>query len=282
MTNPGINGQFTPNIANVPNLSNTPNSGKPVHLTVCGIVGVVFGAPGVLLSFIPIVNNFAAILGFIGVILAVIAMISTFRGRKSGKAVSIVAAVLSVLAIVITLAMQSATVKAIDDAMNGTGTSQSGSSSGKDSKTTTGGDSKSDDGSSKDTAASTGEQDMEGDVDSGNYHIKLVSLTKTGTDYEGKPTAVLTYELTNNKNENSNYFDYSVKAFQNGRQLETAIFSQAPEGYDAGSSMTELQPGGMTTITEGYVLEDDSPVSIEVDGTLDVSGAKVTHTFTLQ
>jgi hypothetical protein len=30
-------------------------------LTVCGIVGVVFGALGFVLSFIPIINNIAAI-----------------------------------------------------------------------------------------------------------------------------------------------------------------------------------------------------------------------------
>ncbi len=41
----------------------------------------------------------------------------TFRGKKRGKVLSIVAAVLSVLAIVITLAMQSAASKAIDDSI---------------------------------------------------------------------------------------------------------------------------------------------------------------------
>lgn len=62
---------------------------------------MVFGALGLVLSFIPIVNNIAAILGFIGVILAIIAIVGTFRGKKRGKVLSIVAAVLSVLAIVI-------------------------------------------------------------------------------------------------------------------------------------------------------------------------------------
>ena len=66
-------------------------------LTVCGIVGVVFGALGFVLSFIPIINNIAAIFGFIGVILAIVALVGTFRGKKRGKALAIVAAVLSVL-----------------------------------------------------------------------------------------------------------------------------------------------------------------------------------------
>ena len=236
--------------------------------TVCGIVGTVFGGLGVLLSFIPIVNNFAAILGAVGVVLAVIALVGTFRGKKHGKALAVVAAALSVLAIVITLAMQAATVKAIDDALGTDSTSFQ---------------TQQDDADSSDAAeAAAGEQDMEGDVDSGNYHVKLVSLAKQGADYEGKPAAVLTFELTNNKTENSNFMDYTVKAFQNGKSLESAIFMDTPEGYDAGSSMTELQPGATGTVTLGYVLEDDSPVTVEVDGTLDMSGAKVTHVFDLQ
>ena len=241
--------------------------------TVCGIVGTVFGGLGVLLSFIPIVNNFAAILGAVGVVLAVIALVGTFRGKKHGKALAVVAAALSVLAIVITLAMQAATVKAIDDALGTDSTSSQTQQDDADSSDAT------DDAAAD---ASAGEQDMEGDVDSGNYHVKLVSLAKQGADYEGKPAAVLTFELTNNKTENSNFMDYMVKAFQNGKELESAIFMDAPEGYDAGSSMTELQPGATGTVTLGYVLEDDSPVTVEVDGTLDMSGAKVTHVFDLQ
>ena len=47
-----------------------PPQPQHLHTTICGIAAVVFGALGLVLSFIPIVNNIAAILGFIGVILA--------------------------------------------------------------------------------------------------------------------------------------------------------------------------------------------------------------------
>ena len=50
-----------------------PPQPQHLHTTICGIAAVVFGALGLVLSFIPIVNNIAAILGFIGVILAIIA-----------------------------------------------------------------------------------------------------------------------------------------------------------------------------------------------------------------
>ena len=63
----------------------TPAQDTPKGTTICGIVGVVFGALGLVLSFIPIVNNIAAILGAIGVVLAIIAWWGTFRGKKAGK-----------------------------------------------------------------------------------------------------------------------------------------------------------------------------------------------------
>ena len=53
----------------------TSAQGTPKGTTICGIVGVVFGALGLVLSFIPIVNNIAAILGAIGVVLAIIGLI---------------------------------------------------------------------------------------------------------------------------------------------------------------------------------------------------------------
>lgn len=86
------------------------------------------------------------------------------------------------------------------------------------------------------------------------------------------------------KTENSNMFDVNVTAFQNGHQLDTAIYSdQTPEGYDENSSTNALQPGATGTVTLGYVLEDETnPVTVEVSGTLDMSGQKVTHEFALQ
>ena len=67
----------------------TSAQGTPKGTTICGIVGVVFGALGLVLSFIPIVNNIAAILGAIGVVLAIIAMVGTFRGKKAGSLLNI-------------------------------------------------------------------------------------------------------------------------------------------------------------------------------------------------
>ena len=242
-----------------------PPQPQHLHTTICGIAAVVFGALGLVLRFIPIVNNIAAILGFIGVILAIIAIVGTFRGKKRGKVLSIVAAVLSVLAIVITLAMQSAASKAIDDSIKeskGIDTSQSSSSksAGKSSD------------ASKSKASeqkAQGEQDLEGDIE--GAHVKIVSAVKSVNDYNGKPTALVTYEWTNNTSKNNSF---ATLAHPN-------VFHQ-PEGYDANSYLAQAQPGTAATVTLGYVLQDDSPITVYVTSFLSTDqDTKVTHAFTL-
>ena len=202
-----------------------PPQPQHLHTTICGIAAVVFGALGLVLSFIPIVNNIAAILGFIGVILAIIAIVGTFRGKKRGKVLSIVAAVLSVLAIVITLAMQSAASKAIDDSIKeskGIDTSQSSSSksAGKSSD------------ASKSKASeqkAQGEQDLEGDIE--GAHVKIVSAVKSVNDYNGKPTALVTYEWTNNTSKNNSFATLATRTCSrtapNWRRQYTSISLKA-------------------------------------------------------
>ena len=244
-----------------------PVADKPRHLTVCGVVGVVFGALGTLLSFIPIVNNLAAIMGVIGVVLAVIGLVGTLRGRRTGKGVAIAAAVLSVLTIVITLAMQAATVKAIDDAFDDATTTQTQQPA---------------DGDASDAAKteSAGVQDMEGDLE--HLHVKIVSAVRSGNDYEGHPTVLVTYEWTNDSDENGSFASLAVpQVFQNGVALDAAVYMDSPGGYDANSYMTTLQPGASGTVTLGYVLNDDSAVTVEVTDFLSWGDAKVSHTFDL-
>lgn len=239
---------------------------EPKHTTVCGIIAVVFGALGLVLSFIPIINNLAAILGGIGVVLAVVALVGTFRGRKRGKALSVVAAVLCVAAIAITLSMQSAASKAIDDSLKeskGIATSQS-------------------QGASAPASAAAKTQNGEGDVE--GAHVKIVSAVKSGNDYEGHPTVLVTFAWTNATSKNNSFASLlHAQAFQNGGELATAIYMEQPEGYDGNSYMAEAQPNGGGTVTLGYVLKDDSPVTVEVSPFLALNDeSKVTHEFTLQ
>ena len=205
-------------------------------------------------------NNFAAVLGAIGAVLGIVAMVGTLRGRKRGKALSIVATVLCVLAVVITLVMQSATSKAIDDSVK---------------------QSKGVDTSQQSEAKSAGEQDTEGDIE--GAHVKIVSAVKSANDYNGKPTVLVTYEWTNTTAKNNSFAVLAhPQAFQNGKALETAIYMDSPEGYDSGSYLAEVQPKANATVTLGYVLSDESPVTVDVTALISTdSTTKVIHTFNL-
>ncbi|WP_272945341.1 DUF5067 domain-containing protein [Bifidobacterium bohemicum] len=76
--------------------------------------------------------------------------------------------------------------------------------------------------------------------------------------------------------------DTTAKAFQDGQELATAIYSQAPQGYDAQSPLAQLQPKAQGTVTVGYVLKDHSPVTVEITDLLSLdAGAKVKHVYNL-
>lgn len=273
MTNPsGSNPQQPTPIIGQP----MPPAGQPVQpqqpaqsqlpLSVCGILAVVFGAIGFVLSFIPIINNIAAIFGFVGVVLGIIAIIGTFRNKKRGKVLSIIGAVLSVLAIIITLSMQSAASKAIDEAFNTSSSTTSSSTS---------------DSSDTSSSSSNGTMDTEGDLKDG--YVKIVSAVKSANDYNGDPTVLVTYDWTNKSDENTSFMiAFNAQAFQNGQQLDSAIYSESPEGYDSSSELANLQPNASGTVTVGYVLKDDSPVTIEVSDLINLTdNSKVTRTFDL-
>ncbi|MEK0217280.1 FxLYD domain-containing protein [Bifidobacterium mongoliense] len=87
-----------------------PTSGMAIAALVLGIVGIA-------LSWVPIVNNVAAVIAIIGLVLGIIAICTTgSKGRKKGRGLAIAGTVLSVLAIVITLGTQTIYGKAMDKA----------------------------------------------------------------------------------------------------------------------------------------------------------------------
>lgn len=244
------------------------------------ITSLVLGIIAVVFSFIPIINNLAFILGIIGVVFGVIGLVATGkRGKKKGHNIAIAGVVLTVLAMVITIAMQSAFSKAIDDATKETTSSATSSATAE--KTT-----EKPQKAEADKSDEKPEESADGSVkiDNGNYTVKIVSAVKSNPDYEGKPTVLVTYEVTNNKNKNSNFMEIHAEVFQNGKSLDTAIYMDQPEGYDSNSMMTTLQPGATNTVTQGYVLEDETnPVTVEVKGTIDFSsGDEAKKEFALQ
>jgi hypothetical protein len=272
-TMPATPGALPPNtVYPQPVPGGDPDDDVPRKLSASAVAGLVLGIIGIIFSFIPIINNVAFIIGIIGLVFGIIGLVATKRGgKRRGRGLAIAAVILTVLAMVITLVMQQATGKALDDALGTSSTTSQSASSG----------AKKDSGNSSSSAAASGAQDTEGDL--GKLHVKIVSAAKSGADYNGQPTVLVTYEWTNNTDKNQVFsVATSAKAFQNGKELDMAIYTEAPAGYDSNASLQEIQPGATQQVSVGYVLQDDSPVDVEVSGTLDFSGAKVSHTYQLQ
>lgn len=87
-----------------------------LKISACAIIGCVLGGIALLLSAVPIVNNFAFVLGLIGLILGVIGLVGTIRKKRGGKVLAIVTVVISALSLVIVLASQSFYGSVLDDA----------------------------------------------------------------------------------------------------------------------------------------------------------------------
>lgn len=257
-TNPQPNQQFSPE----PTTKST---------TALGITGLVLGVVGVILSFIPIINNFAIILAVVGVVFGIIGIVATKKnGKKKGRGIAIAATVLSVIALIVSFSIQAAFSSAVDSATK----SSSSTSQGSDSKA-----------ESKDSSASTdtasGAQENEGDLTSA--HASITAAAKSSNDYNGKPTVLVTIEWKNTSSDNQMITTaLNPKVYQNGKALDSAIYTSAPQGYDAQAALTELKAGANTTTTLAYTLEDESTdVEVELSNLFD-NGTKITRTFTLQ
>lgn len=86
------------------NKNNTDKSGLATAALVLGIIGVI-------LSFVPIINNLAFVMGGLALIFAIVTLI-----KKKSIATSIVALVLAIASMGITLAMQKTVGDALDKA----------------------------------------------------------------------------------------------------------------------------------------------------------------------
>ncbi|MCI1983362.1 MAG: DUF5067 domain-containing protein [Bifidobacteriaceae bacterium] len=247
--------------------------------TASGITALVLGILAAILSFIPIINNFAAFLAVVGIVFGIIGFVATKKtGKKKGRGIAIAGAILSILALVITLVMQSAFSSAIDSATS-SAAKDSTSSSASDSTSSKKSDNASDSSDSKATASS-GTQKTEGDV--AGAHASIKSLAKSANDYNGKPTVLVTVEWKNTSDDNQMITTaLNPKAYQKGKSLETAIYTAAPKGYDAQAELTEIKPGATATTILAYVL-DDSSTSVEVElSNLFDNSTKITRTFSL-
>lgn len=79
------------------------------------IAGLVLGIIGVLLSALPIINNFAALLGLLAVIFGVVGIVQSRKGRQGGG-MAITSLILGVVTIAVVLISQQMYGQALDEA----------------------------------------------------------------------------------------------------------------------------------------------------------------------
>lgn len=89
---------------------------KEVEMSVSAIVGLVVAIIALLLSAIPIINNFSFVLAVIGLVLGIVGLVKIKKGKRTGSKVAISAIVISVISVGIVIASQAAYVAVLDEA----------------------------------------------------------------------------------------------------------------------------------------------------------------------
>lgn len=226
-------------------MENKPRSAMAVASLVLGIVALVT-------SILPIINNLSFAMAILGVVFGIVGIVGISKGKKTGKGLAIAGLVLSVVAFILVLVMQSAFSAALDEAME-----ESGMTSASASAETAAGD----------AAASEPQAAEQSESTEAAYGVTIDGCRVT-EDYEGNPAAVITYTFTNNSDEATSFMvALYPKVFQNGVELDTAIGSD----WDSNKYTSDVKPGSSTTVEIGYALEDMSDVTVEVEELLSFS-----------
>lgn len=90
----------------------TTNTGR----SASAIVALVLAIIGLLLSAVPIINNFAFVLAAVAIVLGIVAIVKTGKSGKKGRTMAIVSVVLAVLTVVIVLSTQKLYVDTLNTA----------------------------------------------------------------------------------------------------------------------------------------------------------------------
>lgn len=231
-----------------------PMGGGQVHMvpsrSAAAITGFVLGVLALVGSWVPIFNNFAFILGFIGLIFAIVGVVACVRGTRAGKGLAIAALILNVVACAVVLATQSIYVAAIDDAAESlenpaTGISTAGTPDSDDSAND--GEAVSGESSYTDLALGTA-------VDFANgLSVSVDSVQNDLVNYDGSVVTgvYVTYVNNGDDAESFNVYDWQGQDAQGVLSHQT-YYSEAEKELGSG----ELTPGGTVS---GYVYFEGNP-----------------------
>jgi len=131
------------------------------------------------------------------------------------------------------------------------------------------GDSSSEDASVGEQQANTQETEAEQADTSkatvGDYEVVIKDYELIQDD-EGKDAVFVTFDFTNNSEENAN-FDSAVYAegFQNGVELEFATIYNGERDDIYDNKYKDIQPGTTIEVKEAYLTQDrENPISVKV------------------
>mgnify|MGYP002330937522 CR=1 FL=1 len=88
------------------------------------VASLVLGIVALVTSILPIINNLSFLLAILGIVFAIVGLVGVSKGKKSGKGLGVAGLVLSVIAFILVLVMQSAFSAALDQAMEESGLPQ--------------------------------------------------------------------------------------------------------------------------------------------------------------
>ncbi|UZN03026.1 DUF4190 domain-containing protein [Cellulomonas sp. S1-8] len=113
-----------PGLAYAVNPAGPPPGGKGLVITA-----LVVSLVALLLSWVPIINNFAALLAVGGLVLGIVGLVGAARKGRPGKGMAIASVIISLVSLVLVIVTQNAYGRAIDefvDDLDGTATEQLG------------------------------------------------------------------------------------------------------------------------------------------------------------
>lgn len=227
---------------------------------VLGIIAIIFGGFGMLLSWIPIINNFAFILGLIGLILGVIAFVVN---RKNKKILTVIGISLSIATIIIVIATQAIFVKSWDNATKSFSNSTS-LSNNKNSKSSS---------SKKQSTSKIINTPIS--IDNGNYELtvtsyKVIPFGQPGNTYGDKPVIAFWYNVKNIKDDNLDPTSAWIslggaKVIQdnNSSQVNTLNVASLPDENFLTTQTQKIKIGGTAQNAVAYTLTDETtPVTV--------------------
>lgn len=229
---------------------------QPQGKSAMGIAGFVIGLVALCTSFLPIINNFSAILAVLGLIFSVVGIVACVRGSRSGKGLAIAGVVICIVSFAVVLGTQSMYSKAVDDAFSGpsvTSTTQAGDAATSTTTSTA---------ASSDSATQTQAEELSVGATatlSNGLSVTVESVTGGLANYNGEEFTSVTVTYVNGGGDTATFNTYDWKAQDAQGAQRNSTYEVGGDAADSSARLSSgtLAAGGSVT----GVLEFDGQVS---------------------